>query len=59
LTSRVGARVGVTKNLGNFESLKIEHWLEVDALPGETDKQALARVHAEVYQFTEETIAAE
>ena len=54
-----GSRIRVTKNLGNFESLQIESWGEVQLLPGETLKQGLERVYAEVYSFVEEKIAAE
>lgn len=54
-----GARIRVTKNLGNFESLQIESWGEVQLRMGETLTEAMERVYLEVYDFVEKKIAAE
>jgi predicted aconitase len=57
--AKAGARVSVTKNLGNFESLKIEEWLETDARPGESPEDALDRVYKIVYAHVEKKLAEE
>lgn len=56
---KVKASVGVTKNLGNFESLRLDYSLETDSKPGETPEAALERVHKIVYKFLEEKVAEE
>lgn len=42
----VGVNVGVTKNMGDYESLRVDCWLTDDVLEGETHTQALERVTA-------------
>jgi hypothetical protein len=59
LANRVGARVATTKNLGNFESLKLESWIETDAKPGESPEEALDRVYKIVYDFVEKKVLEE
>jgi hypothetical protein len=56
---KVSAAVGVTKNLGNFESLRLDYSLESDIRPGEKPDEALQRVHKEVYAFLEKKIKEE
>ena len=42
----VGVNVGITKNMGDYESLRVDCWLTDDVLEGETHSQALERVSA-------------
>lgn len=46
-TCNVGARMGMTKNLGNFESLRVEVSLFMPCYPHELD---------DVYKFTKEWV---
>ena len=41
---RVNVDMGFTKNLGNFESLKINVGLALDSRPGETPDQVYSKV---------------
>jgi hypothetical protein len=59
MSERVRASIGVTKNLGNFESMRFDYSLEVDIRDDETHGEALQRAHAEVYTFLEKKIAEE
>ena len=45
----VGVNIGITKNMGDFESLRIDCWLTDEILEGETQSDALARVGAIAY----------
>lgn len=40
----VGVNIGVTRNMGNFESLRVDCWLTDVVQDGETHDQALKRV---------------
>lgn len=39
-----GISVGVTKNMGDYESLRIDCWLTDELLEGETQREALVRL---------------
>lgn len=43
---RVNVRAGFTKNMGEFESLRLDFGLEVDSRPEESPKQAQERVYS-------------
>lgn len=42
----VGCSVGVTLNMGDYESMRIDTWLTDKVKPKETEKKALARIYA-------------
>lgn len=42
----VGINIGITKNMGDFESLRVDCWITDEILEGETQSQALARLGA-------------
>lgn len=50
---RVGCSVGVTLNMENYESMRIDTWLSDEVKDGETEKQALKRV----YDIAKECVA--
>lgn len=41
---KVGVSFGVTLNMGEFQSLRVEAWAESTMQEGETSKQAFSRV---------------
>lgn len=43
---KVGASFGVTLNMGDYQSLRIEFWAESVKREGETSKQAFDRVYS-------------
>lgn len=43
-TRTVGVNVGITKNMGDFESLRVDCWITDEILEGETQQEALARL---------------
>lgn len=49
---QTSVRVGMhfTKNLGNYENVKVEIYVETTKNPGESTPQAIDRVHAVVEQ---------
>lgn len=42
----VGMSKGITKNMGDFESLRIDVWLSDNVRPDETPEQAIERVES-------------
>lgn len=48
LPGRVGARIGVTKNLGDYNSLVIQFWQEDNVGDTETAEEASERVYRAV-----------
>lgn len=54
---RVGARISVTRNLGDYNSLSISLMRETDALDDESHEDALDRVYASVEEKVEEKLA--
>jgi hypothetical protein len=57
--SKVRAALGVTKNLGNFESMRFDYSYETDMLEGETPEEALDRANGIVYAYLEKKIKEE
>ncbi len=48
MSDKVGLNVGVTMNLGNYESARVDAWAEVTMKEGETAKQAFERVNTQL-----------
>lgn len=44
-TRTVGVNIGVTKNMGDFESLRVDCWMNDDIHEGETPQQAINRLY--------------
>lgn len=55
---KVGASFGVTLNMGDYQSLRIEFWAESVKREGETSRQAFNRVY-EICEREANTKAAE
>ena len=53
---KVGANIGCTLNMDNYESMRIDCWLTDDVQDGETFEQAFARV-LEIVQNQVEEVA--
>lgn len=51
---KVGANIGCTLSMGNYESMRIDCWITDDVQEGETFEQAFARVLAIVENQVEE-----
>ncbi len=52
----VGVSVGVTKNMDNYESLRVDCWLTDTVQEGETEKQAFERVLGVVDEVLQDTV---
>lgn len=52
MANRVKVNQGVTLNIGNFNSARVDVGVEADVIEGETTKEALDRV----YDFVEDYI---
>lgn len=52
----VGVSVGITKNMDNYESLRVDCWLTDTVQEGETYEQAYARVVAVVDKTLNDTV---
>lgn len=59
MSDRVSASLGITKNLGNFESMRFDYSYETDLLEGETPEAGLARANELVYTYLEKKIGEE
>lgn len=57
MAQSVSAEIGITKNLGNFESVKVTVGLEDYVRDGETFDQAYKRVFAKVEDKVAEKIS--
>lgn len=55
-TNNVGISLGVTKNMGDFNSLRIDVWYSDYIQPGESVEEALGRVHEVVDTALEELV---
>lgn len=51
-----GISKGVTKNMGDYESLRVDVWLNDVVQPGETVEEAFARVEAVVDETLEQAV---
>lgn len=52
----VGVSVGITKNMDNYESLRVDCWLTDTVQEGETYEQAYSRVVAVVDKTLNDTV---
>ena len=52
----VGMNKGVTKNMENYESLRVDCWLSTNVLEGETVKEAYTRIETIIDKTLEEAV---
>lgn len=52
----IGMSKGVTKNMDNYESLRVDIWLSDSVQEGETQKEALERIESFVDTALEEAV---
>lgn len=52
----IGMSKGVTKNMDNYESLRVDVWLSDTIQPNETPEQALTRIEAFIDEALESAI---
>lgn len=55
--AKVGMSKGITKNMDNYESLRVDVWLTDDVMLGETVQHAYNRISAVLTEVLEETVA--
>lgn len=55
-TAKFGMSKGITKNMGDFESLRVDVWLTSEVFEGESIKEAYARVEAIIDEVLEEAV---
>ena len=51
-----GMSKGITKNMENYESLRVDVWLTSEVLPGESIHEAYARVEEIIDEVLEEAV---
>lgn len=56
-TPVVGVSIGITKNMDNYESLRVDCWLTDAVSEGETIEQAYERVVAVVDKTLQDTVS--
>lgn len=54
--AKFGMSKGITKNMDNYESLRVDVWLTSEVLPGESIKEAYARVEGIIDEVLEEAV---
>ena len=54
--TKFGMSKGVTKNMDNYESLRVDVWLTSEVLPGESIREAYARVEEIIDEVLEESV---
>lgn len=54
--AKFGMSKGITKNMGDYESLRVDVWLTDEVLPGETIKEAYERVESIIDEALEEAV---
>lgn len=54
--AQFGMSKGVTKNMENYESLRVDVWLTSEVLPGESIKEAYVRVEQIIDEVLEEAV---
>lgn len=54
--TKFGMSKGVTKNMDNYESLRVDVWLTSEVLPGESIQEAYARVEEIIDEVLEESV---
>jgi hypothetical protein len=55
---KFGMSKGITKNMDNYESLRVDVWLSGIIQEGETEKEAFARVESIIDEVLEESVMA-
>lgn len=55
--AKVGMSKGVTKNMDNYESLRVDVWLTDEVAQGETVEDAYNRISAVLTEVLEETVS--
>lgn len=53
----VGVNLGITKNMDNYESLRVDCWLTDEVLEGESHSEAYQRVSEVAYAQLQEEVA--
>lgn len=53
---KFGMSKGVTKNMDNYESLRVDVWLSDEVQPGETIHEAYSRVEQVINEVLEESV---
>ena len=54
----VGMNLGITQNMDNYESLRVDCWLQDVVEDGETKKEAFARLHKILDEVLQDTVSA-
>ena len=54
--AKFGMSKGITKNMDNYESLRVDVWLTSEVLPGESIKEAYVRVEQIIDEVLEEAV---
>ena len=52
----VGMSLGITKNMDNYESLRVDCWLQDEVAPNETKKDAFERITNILDEVLNETV---
>lgn len=55
-TTKFGMSKGITKNMGDFESLRVDVWLTSEVFEGESIKEAYSRVEEIIDEVLEEAV---
>lgn len=53
---KVGAQIGITRNLGNYNNVKLDGWWETRVEEGETTEDAFDRVFRKVESVIEKEL---
>ena len=53
---KFGMSKGVTKNMDNYESLRVDVWLSDEVMPGESVHEAFNRVEEVINEILEESV---
>lgn len=56
--AKFGISKGITKNMDNYESLRVDVWLTSEVFEGESIKEAYARVEEIIDEVLEESVLA-
>lgn len=56
-SAKVGMSKGITKNMGDYESLRVDVWITDEVAQGETVEDAYNRISATLTGVLEETIS--
>lgn len=56
--AKLGMSKGITKNMDNYESLRVDVWLTDEVLPGESVREAYTRIEGVIDEVLEESVLA-